>query len=186
MVGIAGERLTAPLCTRSTFGFGTDTATPTTLVRRAAALGYRSLALTDLLDVTGAVELFQAAHDARLRALIGATVPVRLDDRDVAPLVLSAASRAGYATSNALITHAHAADALAVPWAVLLAHTPARIHGIHEMTVRTWLERDTVSGGSQILEMSRLKRENEELLRIIGELKVESDRAKKKKGRGWR
>ena len=123
MVGIAGERLTAPLCTRSTFGFGTDTATPTTLVRRAAALGYRSLALTDLLDVTGAVELFQAAHDARLRALIGATVPVRLDDRDVVPLVLSAASRAGYATSNALITHAHAADALAVPWAVLLAHT---------------------------------------------------------------
>ena len=62
----------------------------------------------------------------------------------------------------------------------------AREHGINEMTVRTWLERDTVSGGSQILEMSRLKRENEELLRIIGELKVESERAKKKKPRVWR
>jgi len=122
-VGIAGERLTALLCTRSTFSFGAGTATPTTLVRRAAELGYRSLALTDLLNVTGAVELFQAARDAGLRALIGATVPVRLDDRDVVPLVLLAASRAGYATLNELITHAHAADAPAVPWAVLLAHT---------------------------------------------------------------
>ena len=62
----------------------------------------------------------------------------------------------------------------------------SREHGINEMTVRSWLERDTVSGGSQILEMSRLKRENEELLRIIGELKVESERVKKKNRRGWR
>ena len=62
----------------------------------------------------------------------------------------------------------------------------AREHGINDMTVRTWLERDTVSGGSQILEMSRLKRENEELLRIIGELKVESERVKKKTRRGRR
>ncbi len=123
MVGITGERLSALLCTRSTFSFGAGTASPTTLVRRAAELGYRSLALTDLLNVTGAVELFQAAREAGLRALIGATVPVRLDERDVVPLVLLAASRAGYATLNELLTHAHAAPEPAVPWAVLLAHT---------------------------------------------------------------
>lgn len=62
----------------------------------------------------------------------------------------------------------------------------AEAYGIRAPTVRTWLERDAVSGGSQILEMSRLKRENEELLRIIGELKVESERVKKKTHRGWR
>lgn len=123
MVGIAGERLSALLCTRSTFTFGGGTATPTTLVRRAAELGYRSLALTDLLNVTGAVELFQVAREHGLQALIGATVPVQLDDRDVVPLVLLAASRAGYATLNELITHAHASPTPVVPWSVLLAHT---------------------------------------------------------------
>jgi hypothetical protein len=123
VVGIAGERLSALLCTRSTFTFGAGTATPTTLVRRAAELGYRSLALTDLLNVTGAVELFQAAREHGLQALIGATVPVQLDDRDVVPLVLLAASRAGYATLNELITHAHASPTPVVPWSVLLAHT---------------------------------------------------------------
>lgn len=123
MVGIAGERLSALLCTRSTFSFGAGTATPTTLVRRAAELGYRSLALTDLLNVTGAVELFQAAREHGLQALIGATVPVQLDDRDVVPLVLLAASRAGYATLNELLTHAHASPTPVVPWSVLLAHT---------------------------------------------------------------
>ena len=123
MVGIAGERLSALLCTRSTYSFGAGTATPATLVRRATDLGYRSLALTDLLNVTGAVELFQAARAAGMRALIGATVPVRLDERDVVPLVLLAASRRGYATLNELITHAHAAPTPDVPWPVLLAHT---------------------------------------------------------------
>lgn len=122
-MGVASERLSALLCTRSTFSFGAGTASPTTLVRRAAELGYRSIALTDRLNVTGAVELFQAARAAGVQALIGATVPVRLDDADVVPLVLLATSRAAYATLNELITHAHARDERDVPWAVLLAHT---------------------------------------------------------------
>lgn len=122
-MGVARERLSTLLCTRSTFSFGAATASPTTLVRRAAELGYRSLALTDHLNVTGAVELFQAARASGLRALIGATVPVRLDDADVVPLVLLATSRAGYATLCELITHAHAREERDVPWPVLLAHT---------------------------------------------------------------
>ena len=35
----------------------------------------------------------------------------------------------------------------------------AKIHGISEMTIRSWLERDTDVGAAQILEMSRLRRE---------------------------
>jgi len=122
-VGVARERLSTLLCTRSTFSFGAATASPTTLVRRAAELGYRSVALTDRLNVTGAVELFQAARASGLQALIGATVPVRLEDADVVPLVLLATSRAGYATLNELLTHAHAREERDVPWPVLLAHT---------------------------------------------------------------
>ncbi len=57
----------------------------------------------------------------------------------------------------------------------------AKAHGIHEVTVRSWLERDTESGGSaQILEVSRLKREVEGLLRLVGQLTYDSDNQKKK------
>ena len=59
----------------------------------------------------------------------------------------------------------------------------SRAHGINEMTVRNWLERDTESGASQILEMSRLRRENEALLRLVGHLTYESDIQKKNQRR---
>ena len=55
----------------------------------------------------------------------------------------------------------------------------ANEHGICEMTVRSWLERDTDGQGGQILEMSRLRRENEALLRIVGQLTYESETQKK-------
>lgn len=59
----------------------------------------------------------------------------------------------------------------------------SRHHGINEMTVRTWLERDTAEGASQVLEMSRLRRENEALLRLVGQLTYESDVQKKNQRR---
>lgn len=59
----------------------------------------------------------------------------------------------------------------------------AREHGIKENTVRNWLERDTVSGSSEILETSRLRRENEALLRLVGQLTYESEMQKKNQRR---
>lgn len=61
----------------------------------------------------------------------------------------------------------------------------AKAHGMHEVTVRSWLERSTEysgsgTGGAPILEISRLKRENEALLRLVGQLTYESDTQKKK------
>ncbi len=116
------ERLTAVLCSHSTFSFGSGVASPTTLVRRAAELGFDTLALTDTLNVTGGAELFASAREHGLRALIGATLPVRVED-EVYPLVAIAASRGGYGTLNELITHAHAREERDVPWPVLLSHT---------------------------------------------------------------
>ena len=54
------------------------------------------------------------------------------------------------------------------------------------MTIRTWLERDTVSAASETLEISRLKRENENLLRIIGQLTYQADVREKNQRRGSR
>src|SRR5690606_25043048 len=65
-------RLSALLATHSYFSVGAGAASPTSLVRRAAELGYRYVGLTDALNVTGGAELFQAAHEHGLKALIGA------------------------------------------------------------------------------------------------------------------
>ena len=59
----------------------------------------------------------------------------------------------------------------------------AREHGINDMTVRNWLERDTVTGSAEILETSRLRRENEALLRLVGQLTYESEMQKKNQRR---
>lgn len=52
-------------------------------------------------------------------------------------------------------------------------------YGIHQTTVRNWLSRDTGGRSGEILEVSRLKRENEELLRLVGILTYESETGKK-------
>lgn len=62
----------------------------------------------------------------------------------------------------------------------------AREHGMNEMTVRNWLERDTAAGASEILETSRLRRENEALLRLVGQLTYESEQQKKNQRRAGR
>lgn len=59
----------------------------------------------------------------------------------------------------------------------------AREHGIADTTVRNWLERDTVSGSAEILETSRLRRENEALLRLVGQLTYQSEMQKKNQRR---
>ncbi len=43
----------------------------------------------------------------------------------------------------------------------------ARPYGINDMTIRTWLERETESTAGEALELSRLKRENELLLKPL-------------------
>jgi len=43
------------------------------------------------------------------------------------------------------------------------------------MTIRSWLERDSTSTAAETLEVSRLRRENEALLRIIGQLRSQAE-----------
>jgi len=62
----------------------------------------------------------------------------------------------------------------------------AKAYGINESTVRTWLERDTGSTAAETLEVSRLRRENENLLRIIGQLTYQAEVREKNQRRGNR
>jgi transposase-like protein len=57
--------------------------------------------------------------------------------------------------------------------------TAAKDAGVSTKSIYNWMRSKTVSDGS-ILEISRLKRENKELLEIIGELTHEVKRSKKK------
>ena len=59
----------------------------------------------------------------------------------------------------------------------------AREHGINPMTIRTWLERDAEGNRGMTLENGRLKRENNALREIIGQLVYDADREKKNQGR---
>ena len=59
----------------------------------------------------------------------------------------------------------------------------AQAYGINDQTVRNWLERDTGGSRSEVLEVSRLRRENEALLRLVGQLTYESAVQKKNRQR---
>lgn len=60
----------------------------------------------------------------------------------------------------------------------------AKAYGINDMTIRTWLERDTESTAAETLEISRLRRENEALLKIIGQLTYRAELREKNQRRG--
>ena len=60
----------------------------------------------------------------------------------------------------------------------------AKAFGISDMTIRTWLERDTESTAAETLEISRIRRENEALLKIIGQLTYRSELREKNQRRG--
>jgi transposase-like protein len=60
----------------------------------------------------------------------------------------------------------------------ITAQQAAAEHGISRRTIYNWLRSKTLTDGS-ILEISRLKRENKELLEIIGELTHDLKKSKK-------
>lgn len=84
---------------------------PEALVERAAALGYRSLALTDHNGLYGAVRFWTAARDAGIRALFGAEVTL-LDDSHLTLLV---ETQRGYANLCRLLSAAQLAGQKGAP-----------------------------------------------------------------------
>lgn len=60
----------------------------------------------------------------------------------------------------------------------------SKAYGINDMTIRTWIERDTESSSGELLEISRLRRENEALLKIVGQLTYRAELREKNQRRG--
>src|SRR3989441_7176166 len=90
----------AELYCLSNFTFLRGASHPEELVKRAAALGYRALALTDECSLAGVVRAHVAAKDVGLPLVIGSGI--RLQDRP-SPVLL-ATRREGYGNLSQLIT----------------------------------------------------------------------------------
>ncbi|UCE76384.1 MAG: error-prone DNA polymerase [Gammaproteobacteria bacterium] len=84
----------------SNFTFLRGASHPEELVRQAAKLGYRALALTDECSLAGAVRAFLAAREARLPLILGSEL--RLSDQ--LQLVVLATDRTGYGNLSELIS----------------------------------------------------------------------------------
>ena len=84
----------------SNFSFLRGASHPEELVRQAAELGYRALALTDECSLAGAVRAFLAAREAGLPLILGSEF--RLPDQ--LQLVLLATDRSGYGDLSELIS----------------------------------------------------------------------------------
>ncbi|GAA5502379.1 error-prone DNA polymerase [Deinococcus xinjiangensis] len=121
-------RLPHLLTCQSFFSEGRSTISPKRLVNLAHERGFQAVGLADWCSVAGAVELFTAAKEAELTALIGCTLPLLLPAKaritqaiEPFPLVLLAKSRAGYAALCELITQVKLVSENGVPLDVLQA-----------------------------------------------------------------
>ncbi|HZZ72226.1 MAG TPA: error-prone DNA polymerase [Pirellulales bacterium] len=90
----------AELRCKTNFSFLEGASHPDELVFRAAALGYRALAITDRNSLAGVVRAHGAAKQAGLKILIGA----ELDLLDAPTTVVWAADRAAYGRLTRLLT----------------------------------------------------------------------------------
>ena len=124
----AAPTLSVLLACQSYFSEGRSTISPTRLVRLAAERGFTCVGLVDYLSVSGAVELCKAAREAKIRAVIGTTLPILFPAHgkappEVFPLVLLARNRQGYATLCELITQIRLGELDALPLAELQDRT---------------------------------------------------------------
>ena len=83
----------------SNFSFLRGASHPEELVERAAALGYRALAITDECSLAGAVRAHQAAKECGLKLILGTEIVF-----ENAKLVLLASDRKAYGAISSLIT----------------------------------------------------------------------------------
>ncbi|MBS0002616.1 MAG: PHP domain-containing protein, partial [Thioalkalivibrio sp.] len=95
----------AELACCSNFSFLRGASHPAELVERAAALGYRALALTDECSLAGVVRAHEAAGSTGLHLIVGTVLRLHDGPR----LTLLARSLNGYRTLCRLITHARRA-----------------------------------------------------------------------------
>jgi len=97
---------------RSSFSFLRGASQPEDLVRRAAELGYQTIALLDHMGVQGSARAHFAAQQHGLRSLVGATAELPDPQSQIAHLgiPLLVKNRTGYQNLCRLLTDLHCAD----------------------------------------------------------------------------
>ena len=90
----------------SNFSFLRGASHPAELVRRAAQLGYRALAITDECSLAGAVRAYEAVRELPAELPLQLIVGAEFRTRDGLHLVLLAPTPAAYAQLCTLITRA--------------------------------------------------------------------------------
>ncbi len=90
----------AELHCKSNFSFLVGASHPDELIQRAAQLGYRALAITDLDSLAGIVRAHVAAREVGLKLIVGAQITLQ----DAPPVVLWAPDRAAYGKLCRLIS----------------------------------------------------------------------------------
>jgi error-prone DNA polymerase len=136
----------AELNARSAFSFLRGASHPETLVRRAAALGYGAIALTDEMGFYGSARAHQAAKEAGIRALVGTS----LRTREGGSFPLLVATRTGYENACQLLTRSHLARGAEPATAELTGP-----HGSAELTGLVCLTGDESSPLSRLLAANR-------------------------------
>ena len=97
------------LCVRSNFSFLRGGSSPEGLVRRARALGYDALALTDVNGLYGVVRAWEEAKRVGLRLVVGCELTVEFPDApEGAPVLLLVRDFEGYVNLCRLLTLGHA------------------------------------------------------------------------------
>lgn len=107
--------LYAPLHLKSHYSLGVGTASPQALVERAAGLGIRALALTDLENLYGQVEFHHACRERGLRPITGVELRRGFEGASasggrVGRLVLLARDGIGYANLCRIVSRRRAAS----------------------------------------------------------------------------
>ena len=87
----------------SAFSFLLGSSQPETMIRRAAELGYESIAITDRMGFYGSARAHHAAKECGIRALVGSTL--ELPDGSYFPVIC--ASRDGYRMLSRHLTDRH-------------------------------------------------------------------------------
>ena len=116
-------------CT-SNFSFLQGASHPDELILRAQSLGYSALAITDSSTLAGIVRAHGAAKQVGLKLVVGAA----LDPVGMAPLVVWATNRVGYANLCRLLTRGYAAAETAGRCVLtaddVAAHAPGLLAGV--------------------------------------------------------
>lgn len=115
-------KLKALLNVHSYFSFGEACSSPTTLVKRAAELGYSHLAITDTLGVYATVELYLAAKEQGIKPLIGASFKLE-HEGSAYPIVILCSSKQAYKELNELINLAKESKTQTITLSQLEAHS---------------------------------------------------------------